>query len=135
MPVFSTAGGNTLPLWVRRLFCFIIGGGMLAAAIPVAISTYSFVRRAERAPGVVVATPFGGAHPEIEFLTRSGQRISYPQGGLIFGYKPGDKVRVLYDASSPASDRCVDAFGAIWAASLFLAGIGLSMLIVGLIQD
>ncbi len=120
---------------VRKWLFIVLGIGLLVSAIPVALSTRAFVRKAERAPGVVVSLNAGGSHPEIEFLAKSGQKIRYPQGGLIFGYKPGDKVLVLYDESDPAKTARVNAIGSIWAATLFLFILGLGLFLGGLTQN
>jgi hypothetical protein len=120
---------------VRKWFFIVLGLGLLAAAIPVTLSTRAFVRKAERAPGIVVSLNAGGSHPQIEFVTKSGQIIRYPQGGLIFGYKPGDRVQVLYDASNPAMTARINAVGAIWEVSLSLLIIGFGLFLLGLTQN
>jgi hypothetical protein len=56
---------------------------------------YQEYKDAAVADGIVTKLNAGGAHPEIEFTTPDGQTVSYPQGGMIGGYKPGDHVRVL----------------------------------------
>jgi hypothetical protein len=80
---------------------------------------------------VVTQLNAGGSHPEIEFATLSGTKITYPQGGLIFGYRPGQQVRVLYNPQDPAKTACVDTFGALWFVPLILSGIGMALLIGG----
>ena len=106
----------------------IVGIGLLTAAGVQAVGVRSFVRGATVADGVVARLNAGGSHPEIEFDTASGQKISYPQGGFIFGYRPGDKVRVLYDRDAPAQTARVDAFGALWFVPLLLALLGVASL-------
>lgn len=95
------------------------------------MSRRSFLQKALSAPGVVSSLNAGGSHPEIEFTTASGEKISYAQGGLIFGYRPGQNVRVLYHPEDPRLSACVDAFGALWFAPLILLGLGLAVLVVG----
>jgi hypothetical protein len=73
----------------------------------------------------------GGSHPEIEFTTALGEKISYPQGGLIFGYWIGKKVQVLYHQENPRGSACIKAFGALWFVPLMLLGLGLGLLIGG----
>lgn len=73
----------------------------------------------------------GGSHPQIDFTSVSGERISYPQGGFIFGYQVGEPVRVLYEAGRPAASAIVDDAGALWGNSAFLCGFGALFGIVG----
>jgi hypothetical protein len=110
----------------------VCGAVLVSVALALAAGRRDFVRTASVANGVVVRRNAGGSHPQIEFLTGSGQKVSYPQGGLIFGYKPGDNVRVRYDPAVPGTSACIDAFGALWAFPLFLGGIGLLFLVFGL---
>jgi Protein of unknown function (DUF3592) len=103
----------------------LLGIGLLIAAVTFAARTHGFKRDAAAAEGVVVRLNAGGSHPQIEFTTAAGQTISYPQGGFLFGYQPGDRVRVLYSPGEPARTACVDAFGALWFTSLLLGAMGL----------
>ena len=112
----------------------VVGGGLLIAAITTGLTRRAFVREAESAEGVVVQLNAGGSHPQIEFAAKSGQQISYPQGGLIFGYRIGDRVRVLYRPEDPRGTACVDTLGAVWSAQLFLGGLGLLCVIGGLLS-
>jgi len=104
---------------------------MLVAAVVTGIATNGFVGRAASAPGEVSRLNAGGSHPEIVFTAASGEKISYPQGGLIFGYRPGQKVRVLYSQEDPKGTARVDAFGALWFVPLMLFGLGLALIIGG----
>jgi hypothetical protein len=110
----------------------VVGSALLTAAAATALSRRNFVRAASSAPGVVTRLNAGGSHPEIEFTTTSGEKVSYPQGGLIFGYRPEQKVRVLYNPQNPEKTACVDAFGSIWFAPLMLFALGISLLVGGL---
>lgn len=103
----------------------VIGIVLLAAAGVTAGARRSFVRRALATEGIVVRLNAGGSHPQIEFTTSSGEKVSYPQGGLIFGYRPGDRVRVLYNPTAAAGTACVDRFGALWFGPLVLLILGL----------
>src|SRR5262249_35098816 len=91
-------------------------------------------RTAIRAEGVVVRLNAGGSHPQIDFTAASGAKISYPQGGLIFGYRPGQKVRVLYNPNNPGKTACIDTTGALWAVPILLAGIGLFLALTGFVN-
>jgi hypothetical protein len=118
--------------WVKAMVFLMVGAGLLIAAVVTGLAIRGFVGRATPAPGVVSRLNAGGSHPEIEFTTASGETISYPQGGLIFGYRPGQKVRVLYGQENPRGTARVDAFGALWFAPLMLLGLGLALLIGGI---
>ncbi len=112
----------------------IVGSGLLLGGIIAGLVKRGFVRDASRADGTVVSLLAGGSHPDIEFTTSSGQKISYAQGGWIFGYRPGDRVRVLYDPLNPAGTACLESIGALWFAPLFLSTLGLFFLIGGVLK-
>lgn len=115
----------------KGLLFFVVGMVLAIAAIGGGIRTRGFIRDAYAAQGVVVALNAGSSHPEIEFTAASGEKISYPQGGMIFGYQKGDRVRVLYYPKDPSAYPCVDDFGALWFGSMLPGVIGLSFLVVG----
>jgi hypothetical protein len=96
--------------------------------------TRNFIIHAKTGNGEVVALNAGGSHPQIQFTTEAGQKVSFPQGGLIFGYHPGEQVRVLYTPSDPAKSHTVDAFGALWFVPMLLTLLG-SMFILVSWQD
>lgn len=112
--------------WSRlRGNVFLLAGVVLLAAGGVtALDRSAFVRHASVADGVVAALNAGGSHPQIAFKTASGRQVSYPQGGWIFGYAVGQRVRVLYDAHEPGHTASIDDFGALWATPVFLGVLG-----------
>jgi hypothetical protein len=118
----------------KGLLFFVLGAMLAVVAISIGIRTIGFIHDAESAPGVVVNLDFGGSHPQIAFTPMNGERVSYPQGGMIFGYKKGDRVRVLYYPKDPAAYPCIDDFGALWFSSMMPGFIGLTFLIVGFAQ-
>jgi Protein of unknown function (DUF3592) len=102
-----------------KLFIFsIVWIGCLTGLIYTVENTKAFLAAAVTASGRVVALNAGGSHPEIEFVTRKGALISYPQGGWISGYKVGDKVKVLYLENAPSTSATVDRIGAVWGWSI-----------------
>ena len=109
-----------------------VGLALLVVAVILGARTRAFVLRATAAPGVVEYLNAGGSHPQIQFTTPAGVRVSYPQGGLIFGYKPGQAVRVLFEQHDPAGTAHLDAFGALWFDSIGLSFIGVMFLLAGL---
>jgi hypothetical protein len=99
---------------LKRFVFTLAGIGLLAGAFWSYAMTRNFIIHAKTGNGEVVALNAGGSHPQIQFTTEAGQKVSFPQGGLIFGYHPGEQVRVLYTPSDPAKSHTVDAFGALW---------------------
>lgn len=109
---------------LKGVFFLVIGLLLLGVAIVTTISTARFVRGSVIAEGRVVRLNAGGSHPEIAFVTRSGAAISYPQGGWIWGYAVGDKVRVRYDEANPKVWPSLDIIGALYAMPIFLSLLG-----------
>lgn len=120
--------------WSRlRGNVFLLAGVVLLAAGGVtALDRSAFVRHASVADGVVAALNAGGSHPQIAFKTASGREVSYPQGGWIFGYAVGQRVRVLYDADAPGQSAVIDDFGALWGTPIFLGLLGAVFTVGGL---
>ena len=80
----------------------------------------------------MVALKAGGSHPQVAFVTKTGERISYPQGGIISGMKVGDKVTVLYPPEAPSVKPTVDRFGAVWDVTLTTLFIGVVGIVAAL---
>lgn len=108
---------------LKAITSIVIGVAFLIIAALTAWSTRDFLHTAVAVPGEVVSLNAGGSHPQIEFVTKAGERISYPQGGMIYGAKVGDKVTVLYRPDDPKQAPTIDRFGAVWnwtlTASIF----------------
>ncbi|WP_236655119.1 DUF3592 domain-containing protein [Burkholderia pyrrocinia] len=51
---------------------------------------------------VIAAFTAMSPHPQIEFMTKTGDRVAYPQGGMSYGMKVGGKMTVLYQAEAPS---------------------------------
>ncbi|MGA4637356.1 DUF3592 domain-containing protein [Pseudomonas solani] len=120
-----------LPRLKGGLFA-LIGIALLAAMAIQTSSRVGFLQSALEADGNVVALNAGGSHPEIEFTDGTGTRISYPQGGWIYGYQVGMPVKVHYQADAPATSAVVDDFGALWGTSAFLGLLGSIFTVTGL---
>lgn len=108
----------------KSISAIVIGIGLLVGAAGSAQSTREFLRASSIAPGRVVRLNAGGYHPQIEFVTNAGERISYPQGGLVSRMKEGEAVTVRYLADDPSHSATVDAFAAIWDTPLVLGFMG-----------
>ena len=86
---------------MRGLLFGAVGLLILAVAAFEVTHRLEFLQIAQAVDGQVERLNAGGSHPQIAFTTATGQRVSYPQGGMIFGYEPGQPVRVLYDPAQP----------------------------------
>jgi hypothetical protein len=98
------------------------GSILLVPAFTTGIECWRFIHSAQVANGLVIALNSGGSHPQVRFTDSSGRVIEYPQGGFIFGYHVGDRVKVFYRPEHPELEHSVDSFGALWSfpASLLL---------------
>ncbi|WP_033046277.1 MULTISPECIES: DUF3592 domain-containing protein [Pseudomonas] len=110
----------------------LIGIGLLGIALNLTLDRRDFLTHAQTADGSVSHLNAGGSHPEIAFTTGTGENISYPQGGLIFGYQQGQSVRVHYLPEQPAGTAVVDDAGALWGPSGLLGCLGLLFTFAGL---
>ncbi|WP_210640871.1 MULTISPECIES: DUF3592 domain-containing protein [unclassified Pseudomonas] len=110
----------------------LIGIVLLGITVNLTLERREFLARAQTADGIVSRLNAGGSHPEIAFTAGTGEKISYPQGGLIFGYREGQSVRVHYLPEQPASSAIVDDPGALWGPSGLLGCLGLMFTIAGL---
>ena len=108
---------------IKAIIAIVIGIGLLVGAVVSVQSTREFLRTSSIAPGRVVRLNAGGYHPQIEFVTNTGERISYPQGGLISKMKEGDAVSVRYLADDPSHSATVVGFAAIWDTPIVLGFI------------
>lgn len=112
----------------------VIGVVFLVIAGFVAWSTRDFLQTAIAVPGEVVSLNAGGSHPQVEFVTKNGQRVSYPQGGMIYGMKVGDKVTVLYQEDAPRRTATIDRFGAVWNWTLMALIFGVGFIFFALMN-
>src|SRR5690348_3596358 len=111
-----------------------IGAGFLIVAALTAQSTREFIRSSIVVPVHVVKLNAGGSHPQVEFVTKAGERISYPQGGMIYGMKMGEQVSVRYLPDSPSRSATIDQFGAVWNWTITTVIIGVGAIVAGLMN-
>lgn len=123
---------NDLPTRLKGGLFAVVGLGLIIGVIAWCVSTANFIRSAARAPGVVTRLNAGGSHPEIQFTVASGEVVTYPQGGIIWGYHTGERVWVLYDPRSPNSDPTLDTIPALWFDQGMMLLMGLVFLSIGL---
>ena len=109
----------------------VLGLALLVFGFRSALETHTFVRSAVRTEGIVSKLNAGELHPQIDFTTMNNMDISYPQGGLVFGLRPGEKVEVLFDAGNPAETATVNTVGAVWFTTLMLSGLGALSILMG----
>lgn len=109
----NSTGATKLKL---LLFTFI-GIMILLGSVIWVVMNYQFASRAASAKGTVIKLSAGGSHPEIRFTTADGKVVEYSQSGLIFGYREGDEVEVLYDPDTPQK-ASLSTFGAMWGFPL-----------------
>ncbi len=84
---------------LQGLLFALIGIGLLVIAVNLTLDRREFLASAQTADGIVSDLNAGGSHPEIAFTSSTGEKISYPQGGFIFGYQKDQPVRVYYQPS------------------------------------
>ncbi|MCI0994454.1 DUF3592 domain-containing protein [Pseudomonas corrugata] len=125
------ASSSTGKILLGLLFA-LIGIGLLVIAVNLTLDRREFLSRAQAADGVVSRLNAGGSHPEIAFTSVGGEAISYPQGGMIFGYQPGQSVRVYYLPEQPVGSAVIDDPGALWGPSGLLGCLGLMFAFAGL---
>jgi hypothetical protein len=74
-----------------------------------------------------------GSHPEIAFITASGEQIAYPQGGFIFGYQKTSQCGCAICPSNPPAAPLSMA-GRLRGTPVLLGCIGLVFTLVGLLE-
>jgi hypothetical protein len=111
---------------IRDIAFVIAGATLLVGATYNMSSVKTFIARSEKGPGVVIATPHGGAHPVIRFAvppsaSAESGTITYTQGGMgIWGYAVGALVIVRYDPEAPHLHPCINTRWALWGNTIFL---------------
>ncbi len=110
------------------------GAILLVVAAVGAFQVSRFIAGALRSDGTVTRLNAGSSHPQIAFHTQNGSLISYPQGGMVAGFRVGQAVQVFYDAGDPSGTARVRSFGSLWGTSLVLATCGAVLLTLGLVS-
>ncbi|MBT2340850.1 MULTISPECIES: DUF3592 domain-containing protein [Pseudomonas] len=123
---------SSLGKTLLSLLFALIGVVLLVIAVNLLLDRREFLAHAQTADGIVSRLNAGGSHPEITFTSDKGEKVSYPQGGLIFGYQPGQPVRVHYLPEQPAGSAVIDDSGALWGPSGLLGALGLMFACAGL---
>ncbi|MDN7429391.1 DUF3592 domain-containing protein [Burkholderia sp. AU45388] len=118
----------------KGISAIVIGVGLLVAAAISAQSTRAFLRTSIVVPGLVVKLNVGGYHPEIQFTTKAGQHISYPQGGIVTKVELGQRVEVRYQADDPDGSATMNVFAAIWDSTIVFASMGVVAIACGIMN-
>ena len=130
MPTGPIEDGRT-PAFISALVV-AIGLGLLFVSVSSGRSAYQLIADGSSAQGVV--TKVNGAHLTVEFKSTNGDAFRYLQSGLIWGYRVGDRVQVLYTSSDPRGTACISAAGALWFPTGIMAFLGGSLFLGGLSQ-
>jgi hypothetical protein len=120
----------------QRVFSIVfsvVGSFILAASSIWMFRVFTFTKSAHVADGVVIETPYGGSHPRIKFMDYSGNEIVFTQGGLVFGYRVGDRVKVAYKENSPKISS-IDGIFPLWGFPFLATVLGIFFLTFGIFR-
>lgn len=95
--------------------------------------SYQFTKISTVAIGQVIDTNYGGSHPGVSFITADNQKVMYYQDGLVFGYKMGERIEVIYDPKTPAHVS-VNTFGALYGFPVLGTLLGLAFIITSVLR-
>ncbi|MFM0287483.1 DUF3592 domain-containing protein [Paraburkholderia megapolitana] len=118
---------------LKAIIALVIGIGLLIAAAISVQSTREFLQTSIVVPGRVVRLNAGGYHPQIEFVTKAGEPVSYPQGGITTRMNVGDQPEVRYLPDNPIPTATITTFEAIWGNTIFFTVLGIGFLVSGLV--
>jgi hypothetical protein len=111
----------------------LVGVLVIVGVLVWGLQTYQFIKSSLSAQGTVAALNSGGSHPQIKFTTGEGKEVEYAQNGLIYGYRIGDQVTVLYDPQNPR-EASVNTLGALWGFNLLGFILGVCFTGIGLLK-
>ncbi|EMD9437568.1 DUF3592 domain-containing protein [Burkholderia cepacia] len=80
--------------------------------------------------GTVVRLTHGAHHPLIKFVTKRGERVSFPGGFVTMAF--GDTVPVRYDPARPQARATVDTFTNMWLEPIISIAFTMAFLYAGL---
>jgi hypothetical protein len=109
----------------------IMGVVFLVSGIYMLAKACDFVSHANKTSGRVVSIETGDAddattfHPVFIFTDAAGveHRCRSPYGSSAFFFKPGEQVKILYDAAVPTHAE-IDSFQSIWLFPFMFMGMG-----------
>ncbi|HIE5944408.1 TPA: DUF3592 domain-containing protein [Burkholderia cepacia] len=80
--------------------------------------------------GTVVRLTHDAHHPLIEFVTKRGERVSFPGSFVTMAF--GDTVPVRYDPARPQASATVDTFTNMWLEPIISIAFTMAFLCAGL---
>ncbi|MCR5893341.1 MULTISPECIES: DUF3592 domain-containing protein [Burkholderia] len=89
-----------------------------------------FIKSTVATQGTVVQLNYGKRHPEITFVTQTGEHVSFPASFVSVAV--GDSVPVRYDPAKPRATAEVDTFMNMWLETLISAAFTIAFLYAGL---
>lgn len=90
----------------------------------------AFIEASVAVKGTVVRLTHGEHHPLIEFVTKRGERVSFP--GSFVTVEVGDTVPVRYDPAGPLASATVDTFSDMWLESIVSTAFAIAFFYAGL---
>jgi hypothetical protein len=125
--------GDELNSVTSRILLIVLGIFLIFNGVSNYLQTTKILRDDVVAPGMVTRLNAGGSHPQIQFRTKNGKIISYPQNGFIFNFHQGDIVKVIYNPRQPSNHPTLKSFSLLWGATIsyflfgaLLVGYGIS---------
>ncbi|WP_107312285.1 DUF3592 domain-containing protein [Burkholderia metallica] len=89
----------------------------------------AFIKSSIATQGTVVQLNYGERHPEIAFVTQTGEHVSFP--GSFISVEVGDSVPVRYDPSKPLATAKINTFTNMWLETLISAAFAIVFLYAG----
>ncbi|WP_244849615.1 DUF3592 domain-containing protein [Caballeronia sp. SL2Y3] len=102
-----------------RRYAIVIGAAIWFVQQPARSSTTDFLRTSQVVPGEVVRLNSDSQHPQVEFTTLEGQRISVVAQSRS-PVSVGEKVEMRYDPKQPHIAK-INTLWDVWGAHLFQA--------------
>lgn len=110
----------------------VIGIIIFGLQLPLLPSTVDFVKSSKVVTGEVVRLNAGGKHPQVEFITLRGERVSVPASSWFHFAEIGDKVEMRYDPKN-SHDAQMNTFFGIWGVHLMFCWVALMFLFGGIL--
>jgi len=117
---------------IGRFNCVALAIGVILAVWSAASidERFAFIGASVAVQGTVVRLTHGEHHPLIEFVTKRGERVSFP--GSFVTVEVGDTVPVRYDPARPLASATVDTFSNMWLESIVSIAFTVAFLYAGL---
>lgn len=113
----------------RNYLALLIGLILVVCAGFAFSSRLDFVQSSVRTEGRVIRLNHGAHHPEVAFVTRTGERTSFPASFITADV--GDMVQVRYNPAMPRETAEIDSFTNIWFEPILLGVFAAAFLFAG----